>query len=216
MKYAQKRKPSNHDDFLWLISLSDLMILLFVTFVVMFSFSYKKLKQQDFQKIIAALRNQQPPQDPIDVVKTNLNEWVAEQKLSDQIAVKKSDEDVVLEIRDGVLFSVGDFAPHSEGLRLMQQLKSTLEGIPPAYKIGIEGHTDDSPIHTARIEDNWDLSAKRALAVFRALNLSPQLHKRTVVMAYGDTRPLVPNRDEAGTIIPANQAKNRRVTLRVF
>ena len=42
----------------------------------------------------------------------------------------------------------------------------------------VEGHTDNVPIATECIEDNWDLSAKRATAVVRMLqkkyNIAPQ------------------------------------------
>ncbi len=37
------------------------------------------------------------------------------------------------------------------------------------YEVLIEGHTDNVPIHTACIKDNWDLSALRATAIARKL-----------------------------------------------
>lgn len=91
-----------------------------------------------------------------------------------------------------------------------------MEIIPPPFQVGIEGHTDDVPISTAQIKDNWDLSSRRALAVRESLNLTEKLKGRTVVMAYGDTRPVAPNRTPAGEAIPENQSKNRRVTVRIF
>ena len=33
----------------------------------------------------------------------------------------------------------------------------------------VEGHTDNVPIHTGELEDNWDLSVKRATSVVRIL-----------------------------------------------
>ena len=33
---------------------------------------------------------------------------------------------------------------------------------------------------------------------------------------YADTRPLAPNRDEKGNVIPANQALNRRITIKIL
>jgi chemotaxis protein MotB len=49
-----------------------------------------------------------------------------------------------------------------------------------------------------------------------ALNLSPELKKRTVLMGFGEMKPLAPNRDPSGKAIPNNQKKNRRVTVRIF
>ena len=37
------------------------------------------------------------------------------------------------------------------------------------YEVLIEGHTDNVPIHTSCIKDNWDLSALRATAIARKL-----------------------------------------------
>lgn len=215
-KFSQKRKPEGEDDFLWLISLSDLMILLFIFFVVLFAFTRNKLNQQDFAKIVATLRNKKPPQDPVDTIKNQLEAWVKEQNLSSQIEVKRNKDAVEVHIRDKVLFGSGEFVPHEAGKHVMELLAKTLEIIPEPFQIGIEGHTDDVPIRTKDIQDNWELSSKRALNVLQALNLSEKLTTRTVIMAYGDTRPVVPNRSPAGEAIPDNQAKNRRVTVRVF
>lgn len=216
MKYGQKRKPVENDEFLWLISLSDLMILLFIFFVVLFSFTRSKLTQQDLAKIAHVLKNGEMPPDPIDKVHKDLVKWVEDQRLKDQISVKKTDDGVTLEIKDKLLFESAEYEPHSSGLAVMRLLSKTLEKIPAPYKVGIEGHTDDIPIHTPKINDNWDLSAKRALAVMEALQLPDPLLKRTVVMAHGQMKPIVPNRTPAGIPIPENQAKNRRVTLRIF
>lgn len=217
MKRMPRRPPQESGEFLWLVSLSDLMILLFILFVVLFSASYKKMKQADFAQVAAALRNDAtPPKNPIEEVRENLNKWVKEQKLEDKVSVEKADDAVLLQIKDKLLFASGESRILPGGVYTIRSLQKTLESVPKTYQIGIEGHTDDIPIHTKDVEDNWELSSKRALAVMKALNVSPDLLKRTVLMAYGDTRPLVPNRDEKGNSIAENQSRNRRVTLRIF
>ncbi len=203
-------------EYLWLVSLSDLMMLLFIFFVVMFSFSYKQIKQNEFRKLVAQIRHENMPKTPVDQLKQNLNAWVTERKLQDQISVKQVDDSLRVEIKDKVLFSSGEYRPTDAGTEILRLLAKTLEKIPAPYKLGIEGHTDDTPIHTKTIEDNWDLSAKRALYVLYAMNLSPEFSKRTVLMAHGDCEPIAPNRDSKGQPIPENQIKNRRVTLRIF
>ncbi len=216
-RFNQKRKPAEGDEFLWLISLSDLMILLFIFFVVLFSFTKGKLKDSDMKRIVATLKQEPLPPDPVDKIKEKLDKLVEEQKLKEQISVEKTaDGAVELQIKDKLLFSSGEFVPTILGDKLIKLLAETLEHTPPNYTIGIEGHTDDSPIHTKTILNNWDLSAKRSLAVFSAMNLSAQIQKRTILMAYGEMKPIVPNRTEAGIPIPENQSKNRRVTIRIF
>lgn len=213
MKYAQKRKPAGDDEFLWLMSLSDLMILLFIFFVVLFSFSQTKLQETDVKRILATLRNEK---DPLDEIVNNLSEWAKDQNLADQVEVKKARDAVVVEIKDQVLFESARYLPHNQGINLIRRLRATLEKIPAPYRIGIEGHTDDTPIHTFDIPSNWDLSAKRALAVLTTMDLSPATLKRTVLLARGEQEPLVPNRDANGVPIPKNQRQNRRVTVRIF
>ena len=55
-KFFQKRKrQGKKDEFLWLISLSDLMILLFIFFVVLFAFTYQKVKSSDLARILTVV-----------------------------------------------------------------------------------------------------------------------------------------------------------------
>jgi chemotaxis protein MotB len=213
-KFADKK----HDDgeFLWLMSLSDLMILLFIFFVVMFSFSYKRMTKQDVEEITALLRNEKPPERPLDVIAQKFAKWVQDHKLQNQVTVTNAGDVVKVQIKDRLLFQSGGFEPTPEGVRLMQVMKDILEKIPNPYRIGIEGHTDDSPIHTKMIQDNWDLSGKRALAILYTLGLSEKALQKIQLISRGEMEPIVPNRDKQGNVIPENQAKNRRVTLKIF
>ncbi|MDR1488114.1 MAG: OmpA family protein [Deltaproteobacteria bacterium] len=74
--------------------------------------------------------------------------------------------------------------------------------------IAIEGHTDNRPPSTEGVEDNWDVSMDRSLAVLEFFvsegSLEPQ---RLTPYAYGGAKPMVANNS------PANRAKNNRVDL---
>lgn len=216
LRVLRRRRPVDSGEHLWLTSLSDLMILLFCTFVVMFSFTYKKLKQADFEKIAATLANKPQPKNPIDEINDNLIKWMKEQGLEDQISIEKSEESIAIEIKDKVFFGSGEYSLSSDGASRLTSLSKTLEKVPSRYKIGIEGHTDDIPIHTKEVRDNWELSSKRALSVLYALGFSKDMEKRTSVIALGDTAPLFPNRDAQGNPLTDNQSRNRRVTFRIF
>jgi len=198
------------------MSLSDLMILLFIFFVMLFSFSYKKLKQQDVQRMVAALQNKPVPANPIEVMAGKFQAWAVDENLLEQIQISQTDEAVTIAIKDQILFSSGQYSLEAGGTRALSSLARLLEKVPPPYRIAIEGHTDDSPIHTETVEDNWELSWKRALAVFRSLRLSPPTVQRTSIVAHGDTQPLVDNRDGDGVPIPENRSQNRRVSVRIF
>ena len=74
--------------------------------------------------------------------------------------------------------------------------------------VRVEGHTDNIPITTPRFSSNWELSIARAANVTKYLvehaNVSPL---RLSAAGYGDSRPLFPN-DTA-----KHKAKNRRVEI---
>jgi len=204
------------DDFLWLVSLSDLMILLFVFFVVLFSFSAKNMTREDVRRMAAVLKNEKIPTTPIDEVQKKIDSMIQEKNISEAITVEKKDDVLVMQIKENILFDSGEYSLRTAGLETIRTIGTILESVPPPYRMGIEGHTDDIPIHNAKATDNWELSAKRAHSILLALDLKPDTLKRAVVMGYAQMVPLVPNRTPAGQPIPENQQKNRRVTIRIF
>lgn len=212
----KKKKGDGEGEFLWLVSLSDLMILLFVFFVVLFSFSYKKMSPQDFARAAAIMNNQEVPKTPIDEVKTRIDRMTEELKLSEVVNVTQDDDGLVMDIRDKILFESAEYHLRDQGKEVVAAIGGILAKVPAPYKIAIEGHTDDVPIHTKLIEDNWELSTRRAHTILTSLNLAPDVLKRTAIMGYADMRPIVPNRTPTGEPLSANKQKNRRVTIRIY
>jgi len=83
------------------------------------------------------------------------------------------------------------------------------------YQITVEGHTDDEPITSGPFPSNWELSTARAAAVVRAFIDSGIPAFRLRAAGYADTFPTAPNRDASGRALRENQAKNRRVVIRL-
>ena len=75
-----------------------------------------------------------------------------------------------------------------------------------AYKIAVQGHTDDVPIRTERFPSNWELSAARAVAGVRYLiehgKVKPE---RVTATGLAHTQPITHNQT------PAAKARNRRL-----
>ncbi|MDD3920473.1 MAG: OmpA family protein, partial [Eubacteriales bacterium] len=72
--------------------------------------------------------------------------------------------------------------------------------------INMEGNTDNRTIHTAKYEDNWDLSTKRATNVIRYMLERGNLPQNMVACAgYGEYQPIATNDTEEG------RQQNRRV-----
>lgn len=213
---ARKKTSEDPGEFLWLISLSDLMILLFIFFVTLYAFAYQKLNQSDYNQIMEAFGNQKVD-NPIERVQEDVNKWIEENNLGDQIEVVKVNGEVHIQMKDKVLFTSGKYELMPAGFKVMKALAKALDKIPPPYKLGIDGHTDDVPMRSRKITNNRELSAKRAMAVYNALNFSEGTAKRTTITAHGANKPLAPNRDEkTGKPIAKNQARNRRVTIRIY
>jgi chemotaxis protein MotB len=114
---------------------------------------------------------------------------------------------VFVSISDKLLFGSGQFKVTNEAKRVLGKV-ATVVNDKKDFEFMVEGHTDDDPISRTNIEDNWDLSTKRATAVVRILqdeyNVDP---KRMTAAGRGEYIPVANNDTEAG------QAKNRRTRI---
>jgi flagellar motor protein MotB len=73
----------------------------------------------------------------------------------------------------------------------------------------VSGFTDDLPIQKGnhRFDDNWELSAQRALTVTRALIEAGMPPEMVFAAAFGAQQPAVPNLDND------SRSQNRRVEM---
>jgi chemotaxis protein MotB len=108
---------------------------------------------------------------------------------------------------DPFLFDSGSATLRQGNGRLLNVIARAIRGLP--NPIDVQGHTDNQPISTGQIIDNWDLSSDRSQAVLRALLSTGVVGSRTRAIGYADTRPIEPNDTVVG------RAKNRRVVILV-
>ena len=71
------------------------------------------------------------------------------------------------------------------------------------------------PSSSSTFTSNWELSSARASAVVHFLLDNGIEPFKLRAAGYADTYPRVPNRDAHGNPIPENQAKNRRVVIKL-
>lgn len=89
--------------------------------------------------------------------------------LDDQdIEVKVEKGVVYVSISDKLLFSSGSYAVTNKAKEVLGKVATVVKN-KPDFEFMVEGHTDNVPINTASIKDNWDLSVLRATAVVRIL-----------------------------------------------
>lgn len=125
--------------------------------------------------------------------------------ISKQVKVTATAHRINLLIKDDVLFDVASARLTTAGAGLLDHVARLLNTTD--YPVSVEGHADDTPIHTARFPSNWELSAARATNVTRYLIGRGVAATRLRATGYGATRPLASNATAAG------RAQNRRVAL---
>ena len=125
--------------------------------------------------------------------------------LADSIDVKIINYNVVMEMRDRILFPSGSADLADAGEAVLARLRPALLSVDA--RIDVEGHTDDRPISTGRYPSNWELSAARAAAVVRSLIGAGVPRERLRAVGFADTKPRADN----GTV--QGRAANRRVSF---
>lgn len=75
---------------------------------------------------------------------------------------------VYVSISDKLLFESGKYNVSSRAREVLGKV-ATVVNNRPNLEFMVEGHTDDQSIRNAVLQDNWDLSVKRATSVVRVL-----------------------------------------------
>ncbi len=135
-----------------------------------------------------------------------------EEALADPLATGRVTlRDGRIGISGSVLFSTNSDELQPEGRKLLRTLVAPLQ----VYlgerdeMLMVSGFTDDQPIQKGnnRFQDNWELSAERALTVTRGLIDEGMPPSMVFAAAFGAQQPVVPNLDDAG------RSQNRRVEM---
>jgi flagellar motor protein MotB len=128
----------------------------------------------------------------------------------------KGDRITTFEMGSAAFFDSGSARLSDGGKAILRGILEPLtSALAEGYRIRVEGHTDDTPIDTPQFPSNWELSTARASAVVHYFLEQGVPAERLRAVGYADTEPKVPNRDAAGNPIPANQAQNRRVVIKL-
>ena len=141
----------------------------------------------------------------IEEIASEVEEFVYKNKLAGQVQVSSDERGAVITVSDIVLFSPGTAKMSAKGSEVIKQVFDLLNQF--NYKVKIEGHTDDSPIHTARFPSNWELSASRAAEVARMFVESGFSADNLSIEGLAQFRPKVPNTSSI------NRATNRRIEI---
>ena len=146
---------------------------------------------------------------PVTDHDSNLTEKRLRQKLQQYIEdgameIDNLGQQLVIRIKENGAFPAGSAYLQPQFGPILMQVAVVLADIPGA--ITVSGHTDDTGVNSELFRNNWDLSARRAVAVATEMEKVQTLNgDRIQVMAFADKKPLVPN----------TSAENRRMNRRV-
>jgi chemotaxis protein MotB len=221
----------------WLLTYSDLITLLMIFFIVLYSIS--KVDAEKFKAVAESLNvsmgsgssaqmniNDIPggysilnPSGEADSNATDDHKEIMsieaiKQKI-DQFAADNNIENQLLSSIEerGLVISVQDTLLFDSGSALITaNARAILEKIAVVLSIApnymrVEGHTDDLPIHTEQFPSNWELSVARATNIVQLMINNAISPDRLSATGYGEYRPLVANDSDE------NRYRNRRVDL---
>lgn len=126
------------------------------------------------------------------------------------LTVEQKNGKVYVSMENKLLFQTGSWAVGTEGRKAVVEVGKVLAQNPDITVL-IEGHTDNDKIYGAiggGVENNWDLSTKRATAIVNILGENAGIQKKNLTAAgRGEYAPLMSNDT------PEGKAKNRRIEI---
>jgi chemotaxis protein MotB len=229
-----------HADERWLLTYADLITLLMVFFVVLYSMSQSDSVK--FHRISAALEqafnldvfqghNTNGLNEGTPSVSTPIQDLFSspehagevarlEEKIQQAAATTASDQNPSVEVgsdKEGIVIRLsGSYLFDSGRAELKPNSLGILDAIAAELRglpndVRVDGHTDATPIDSPRYPTNWELSAARAITVTRYLTESAGIPAaRLTAAGYGEYRPLAPNDTRE------HRALNRRVEIHIL
>ena len=126
------------------------------------------------------------------------------------LTVEQKNGKVYVSMENKLLFQTGSWAVGAEGRKAVVEVGKVLAQNPDITVL-IEGHTDNDKIYGSiggGVENNWDLSTKRATAIVNILAENAGIQKKNLTAAgRGEFAPLMSNETQEG------KAKNRRIEI---
>ena len=220
----------------WLTTFNDLVTLLMVFFVLVFSMSaidVTKLKnfktslqsglgvleagrklsigsanplKQNQNKISKDPSIGSTEDSPESTVSDKVQKSLASLESEFGIKTQFTKRGIRISLEDSILFDFGKAEINPQSYLVLNKIVDVIKSI--QNPVRIEGHTDNVAIHTERFPSNWELSVARAVQVLKYFVKVGEIEpQRLSAGGYGDAKPVVPNDTSE------HRAKNRRVEI---
>lgn len=226
---AEPEKAANHER--WLLTYADLITLLMIFFVLMYTISNvnskkfaelsasmsKALLGQNSGEFLGEAAGKMPIKESMsskvkieaqNMMKAQhqIEKLIKEKGLTGKVEVSQESRGLVISLKEALLFRSGSAVITPQAKAIVFKVGEILSLMPNQMRI--EGHTDNLPIHTAVFPSNWELSTDRATNVVKMLvNEVGMKPERFSATGYGEYRPIASNDSEL------KRARNRRVDI---
>lgn len=170
--------------------------------------SLESLQEKDLT--IRKLQNAVTRRDSVNLALVQSLKGVLGNLDDDDIEISVEKGVVFVSISDKLLFRSGSYNVTNAAKEVLGKVAKVVNN-KPDFEFMVEGHTDNVPIRTSELADNWDLSVKRATSVVRILQNDFGVDPARMTAAGRSYYvPLVDNDTSA------NRAKNRRTRIVVL
>ncbi|UKT65689.1 OmpA/MotB family protein [Pedobacter mucosus] len=158
-------------------------------------------------KYIKQLVNAKNKSDSLNMVLTNnLTRSLSREELGD-VDVQVLKGVVYISLADNMLYKSGSYEVSDKAGETLNKIAKIIKDY-DTYDVLIEGNTDNVPISSPNIRNNWDLSSLRASSVVQVLQNKYAVDpKRLTAGGRGEFNPIADNST------PAGKAKNRRTQI---
>jgi chemotaxis protein MotB len=201
---------------IWLITLSDLLMLLVIFFVILFGMELQKhapnisvrveSKENQIEKKVTAINTESSLLSMSASIEEDLIATLNLGKGEPEVTVKRVDNLVTLTFAERIVFDPGHALLKPSAHTTLDKVASFIKERPYLI-VEVQGYTDDRPINNTRYPSNWELSVDRATQVAKALiglGVNPY---QLSVKGFGEYHSLNPNDSDE------NRLKNRRVEI---
>ncbi|HLD29809.1 MAG TPA: flagellar motor protein MotB [bacterium] len=203
----------------WQVPYANLMTILMIFFMVLYSF-YHVTGSTKYEQIINSIQEEfgyeleSKDMERLRRIKNEedmqkaVREFRQRKGLRQFTQVRVEQEKISIILSDPILFTSGSDELKSETIWILSELADILRGV-KENEVIVEGHTDDIPLKAgAKFASNWELSLARAFSVVRYLTEIEGLDpNRFIPTGYGEHRALFPNDS------PVHRAQNRRIEI---
>jgi len=147
-------------------------------------------------------------------LQTELASALGEEIQRGEIAMHREPDGLIISLREVGFFESGSAQMKAEAQAAFDRIAAMLRK--GDYRLRIEGHTDNAPIHTAQFPSNWELSTSRATEIVRLLivrdGFAPD---RLSASGYAEYHPVVSNRTAEGlSLIHISSPRFRNAQVR--